>query len=175
MSCLCLTLPMLAAMLCHATPCHATPCHAVPHHAMLCINPRGPSHSKGRADPTVWPHATLITFGNGTLPQLGHGPEAMETISVEMWAFKIFFSWQKVGVVGGQRFRGNLKLHGSGFCHSDKDLCRHIRYQMILVLHCVDNNKSVHPLSFIFMIRKMKGKKAKCLPILPDNLPVVEL
>lgn len=86
-----------------------------------------------------------------------------------------FFPGKKLVLLGGRGSGGNL-LVGRGFCHSDKDLCRHTRYRMILVLLCAGTNKSVHPLlRFIFAVRNMKGKKAKRLPILPDNLPVVEL
>lgn len=81
--------------------------------SMPCFVPPGPLCPKGRAEPTAWPRAgASIRFGKGT-PQLGHAPEAVGTIPVEMWGFGKVFSWQKVGVVGGQRFRGE-PLGGKG-------------------------------------------------------------
>lgn len=87
MSCLCLALLLLAAVLCRAVP---------------YIIPADPSCPKGRTEPVAWPHAgAFVRFGNGT-PQLRHGPEAMGDLPVDMWGCRKFFSRQKVGVVGGR-------------------------------------------------------------------------
>lgn len=139
---------------------------AVPCCAMPVIIPPGSSCPKERAEPTAWPHAgAFIRSGNST-----HGDSQWSC-----GAGRRCFSRQEGGVGGGAEVQENLQQHRRGFCHSDKDLCRHTQYQVMLVLHWADNNKSLYPLRFIFTIRKIKGKKAKCLPILSDNLPVVEL
>lgn len=93
MSSLCLALPLL---------CHTS----------LLWSPLDPEKglSPQRGPVLDWPHQ----IGDGIL-QLGHGPEAMGTLSVEMWGCRKLFAWQKMGRVGSWRFRWASNLMEEGF------------------------------------------------------------
>lgn len=140
-------------------PCRAVPCHAIPCHTPSPRSPLAPKEGLSpRRGPTLDPSSDLGPASpSRDVAQKPRGPSQWRC-----GALGKFFPGKKVDAVAGQRFRGNLKPRGRGFCHSDKDLRRRIRYHRLLVFHCAGNNESVQPLWFISTVRKMEGKKAKC-------------